>query len=152
QKYLRRKGNIFVLPPEDPDLAEYECTNRELPLVDSIDEDEGWDSEDGIPLAQQLMKLKGFMYSLLKSFLRHFGSDRFPHKYGLSILGTFSRHRLKICIRGADKNLIGRGSIDYRVNDNIVSAVTKWANSKYLPIARSCSSQFYILCKTICKR
>ncbi|XP_061567214.1 piggyBac transposable element-derived protein 3-like [Cololabis saira] len=62
--------------------------------------------------------------------------------FGLRSLGTIRKNRLKGCILEDDRALLrqGRGSYDYRVDNEAEVAVVKWVDNKAVTLASSCAA------------
>lgn len=63
-------------------------------------------------------------------------------EYAINSLGTVRSNRLRGCTLEQDKSLLkkGRGSFDYKVDNNAGIAVVKWADTKCVTLASSCVS------------
>ncbi|XP_059209229.1 piggyBac transposable element-derived protein 3-like [Centropristis striata] len=61
---------------------------------------------------------------------------------GLRSLGTIRKNRLKGCTLEDDRALLrqGRGSFDYRVDNEAEVAVVKWSDNKAVTLASSCAA------------
>ncbi|XP_059188491.1 piggyBac transposable element-derived protein 3-like [Centropristis striata] len=61
---------------------------------------------------------------------------------GLSSLGTIRKYRLMGCTLEEDRDLLrrGRGSFDFRVDNDAKLAVVKWADNKTVTLVSSCAS------------
>uniref|UniRef100_A0AAV2JQH2 PiggyBac transposable element-derived protein domain-containing protein n=1 Tax=Knipowitschia caucasica TaxID=637954 RepID=A0AAV2JQH2_KNICA len=61
---------------------------------------------------------------------------------GLSSLGTIRKNRLIGCTLEEDRDLLrrGRGSFDFRVDNDAKLAVVKWADNKTVTLVSSCAS------------